>query len=371
MTDNETIYVTKPFLPPRREFDRYVDKIWDSGILTNNGSLVEELEDKLSNFLKVPFVNIFNNCTNGLMASFPLLGIEKGEVITTPYTFVATAHSIAWNNLTPVFVDIDPDSLNICPKKIEQSITDKTKAIMAVHCYGRPCDVSAIDRIAKKYKLKVIYDAAHAFHVSDDGGSILRHGDLSVLSFHATKVFNTFEGGAIVSHSKEMFDKIRRFQNFGIVDEQNVEAIGMNGKQSEVHAAMGLSILPYVEKIILDRQKIYDEYCALLLKVDDIILPEYSDIFQHNYAYFPVIINGGEDVRNKLHDYLKDHGIIARKYFYPNIFDFSIYSEFWRNCPVSKKMAETVLCLPIYPNLSHENIKRVSNAILDFFSKSV
>lgn len=365
--DDKPIYVTCPFIPPKEDFIRYIDQIWDSKVLTNNGPLTLELQNKLAQLWNVPFVNLFNNCTNALMASFPILGVESGEVITTPYTFIATAHSIVWNNLKPIFVDIDPKTFNISPEAIENAVTDKTKAILAVHCYGRPCDTVKIEKIARKYNLKVIYDAAHAFNVCDEGGSILRYGDLSVLSFHATKVLNTFEGGAIISHSQEMFDRIFRFQNFGIVSEEQIEAIGMNGKQSEIHAAMGLACLPYVESAIEKRKWVYDQYHEHLVGLP-LKLPNYSDIKKPNYSYFPVLVNENAPIsRDTLVSRMNEKGIFPRKYFYPEITKFDVYADMFRECSIAQDTANRVLCLPIYPSMSEQDMERIVLSIRDCF----
>ena len=359
---NDPIYVTKPFLPPIDEFKSYIDGIWDRHALTNGGPLHKELEDKLCDYLDVPYISLFNNCTIGLMSAFPVLGIKSGEVITSPFTFVATAHAIKWCGLTPVFVDIDPETLNIDPTKIEAAITPDTKAVMAVHCYGRPCDVDAIQALADKHGLKVIYDAAHIFGAEDNGGSLARHGDLAVLSFHATKVFNTFEGGAIICHDKDTKDTIDRFKNFGIVDDNRIDMIGLNGKMSEIHAAMGLAQLPHIDHAILERKRVYDLYHKLLVNVDGLRLPNFDGLARANYAYFPIIV--GDDYplsRDKLADKLRNHGIFTRKYFYPLITDLKDYPS--GDFPVAKGMANNILCLPMYPDLGNDQIEAISNLL--------
>jgi dTDP-4-amino-4,6-dideoxy-D-glucose transaminase len=256
----EPIYVTQPVLPELAEFIPYLEQIWKNKILTNCGPLHQQLEKELCEYLGVDYISLFNNGTIALVTALQALGLEQGEVITTPYTFVATAHSIVWNKLTPVFVDIDPQTSNIDPIKVEMAITDKTVAILPVHCYGIPCDVEALQNIATTHNLKLVYDAAHAFGVKHHGKSLLNYGDLSVMSFHATKVFNTFEGGAIVCHSAEMKQRIDRLKNFGIVNESTIDDISLNGKLSEVHAALGLLQLKSIDSTLLARQKLDEMY---------------------------------------------------------------------------------------------------------------
>lgn len=349
------IYVTRPSLPPLDEFVPYLDQIWNSRVLTNGGAFHRQLEDELARFLGVPFIALFNNGTNALLTALQALDLS-GEVITTPYSFVATSHALVWNNLQPVFVDIDPTTLNLDPARIEAAITERTTAIMPVHCYGHPCDTSEIDRIARRHDLKLLYDAAHAFAVDDPGGSVLRHGDLSVLSFHATKVFNTFEGGAIVCHDPAMKLRIDQLKNFGLVSETEVSAVGINGKMSEFNAAMGLLQLKYVRNAIEARRDVDAHYRVRLAEFEGIApLAEIPGVAA-NYAYFPVVI--GEDFplkRDRLYELLKQHDIVARKYFYPLISQFAPYRDLpsanSSNLPVATRAAEQVLCLPIYPDL--------------------
>lgn len=349
------IFVTQPSLPPLDEFIPYLQKIWDNKILTNSGPFHQQLEDALADYLGVHHVSLFNNGTIALICAIKALGLE-GEVITTPYSFIATTHSLLWNGLTPVFVDIDPHTLNIDPEKIEAAITPKTTAIVAVHCYGHPCDVEAIQAIADKHGLKVIYDAAHAFGVEDERGSILNYGDLSVLSFHATKVFNTFEGGAIICPTQEIKNQISSLRNFGIVDELTISSVGMNGKLNEVSAAFGLLQLQHLEVALLKREKIDAYYREKLKTVQGIELVDNTREKISNYSYFPILINDNYSLsRDELHDYLKSKGIFTRKYFYPLLSDFGMYKNLLssqeNNLKVAKKVAKQVLCLPIYPDL--------------------
>ncbi len=366
MSKDDPIYVVRPNLPPFDEFTDLVKKAWDARWLTNGGALHQELETALEKRFGGLQVSLFNNATIGLMAACAALDL-KGEAITTPFSFIATTHALLWNNLTPVFVDIDPDTLNIDPAKIEAAITDKTSAILAVHCYGHPCDVDAIEAIAKKHKLKVIYDAAHAFDLDCHCGNILQHGDISVLSFHATKVFNTFEGGAIVCNDPALKIRIEQFKNFGIVDDETVDQTGLNGKMSEAHAAMGLAQLPHMEEYRQGRANVDALYRRELAGVKGITLLD-GGAKMSNYAYFPVLVSDEFPLsRDALFDLLKDHNIIARRYFYPLISEFPMYRDLpssdAANMPVAAKAAQQILCLPIYPDLSEAEQMRVINVI--------
>jgi dTDP-4-amino-4,6-dideoxygalactose transaminase len=356
---SESIYVTKPFLPELGEFIPYLERIWDSKILTNGGPLHQELEQALCEYLGVEHIALFANGTIALVTALEALRIT-GEVITTPYSFVATAHSMLWNGITPVFVDILPDTLNLDPAKVEAAITPQTTAIMAVHCYGTPCNVEALQKIADNYNLKIIYDAAHAFAVRDAGGSVLRHGDLSVLSFHATKVFNTFEGGAIVCPDAKTKLRIDQLKNFGYVDEVTVVATGINGKMSEINAAMGLLQLKYLDQAIRDRQEIDATYRRLLAGVRGISCLQLTDAQTANYSYFPVMIEPSFRIsRDALYDHLRQNNIFARRYFYPLISEFPMYrrslSAQTENLPVATCVSRKILCLPIYPGLSQSD----------------
>ncbi|HEY4074793.1 MAG TPA: DegT/DnrJ/EryC1/StrS family aminotransferase [Herbaspirillum sp.] len=363
------INITKPVLPPLEEFIPYLKKIWESGQLTNKGPFHEQFEKELSEFLGVGFISLFTNGTLALISAFQALRIT-GEVITTPYSFVATSHSLLWNGIKPVFVDIDRHSLNIDPLKIEAAITPQTTAILAVHCYGHPCDVNAIQEIADRYNLKVIYDAAHAFGVEEDSGSILNHGDLSILSFHATKVFNTFEGGAIVSPDKKTKQRIDYLKNFGFANEISVVAPGINGKMNEFSAALGLLQLKYVDESIASRKKIDTLYREGLKGIPGIRLTPMNQEKVYNYSYFPIFINQDYPIsRDALYSEFKEIGINVRRYFYPLISEFSMYkmlhSASRDNLQVALEAADQVLCLPIFPDLDQETISKVIDLIRD------
>jgi len=362
----EPIYVTQPVLPELAEFIPYLEEIWKNKILTNCGPLHQQLEKELCEYLGVDYISLFNNGTIALVTALQALGLEQGEVITTPYTFVATAHSIVWNKLTPVFVDIDPQTSNIDPIKVEQAITHKTVAILPVHCYGIPCDVEALQNIATKYNLKLIYDAAHAFGVEHNGKSLLNYGDLSVMSFHATKVFNTFEGGAIVCHSAEMKQRIDRLKNFGIVNESAIDDVSLNGKLSEVHAALGLLQLKSIDSTLLTRQKIDETYRNGLADISGVHCIKRAGVEKDNYSYFPIVISKPYPLsRNKLFEKMKRHNIFARKYFYPIMTDLTVYKEYQSATPEAKCLSEQVLCLPLYPNLSLDSVQEIIDLIKD------
>ena len=363
MTAHNNIYVTQPYLPPLDEFIPYLQEIWDNKILTNGGPFHVRLEKALCDHLGVEHISLFTNGTIALVTALQALRIG-GEVITTPYSFVATAHSLIWHGNKPVFVDIDPISLNLDPMKIEAAITPQTTAIMPVHCYGHPCDVEAIQRIADNYNLRVIYDAAHAFGVRCHCGSVLTHGDLSVLSFHATKVFNTFEGGAIISPDAKTKLRIDQLKNFGFVDETTVVAPGINGKMSEVNAAFGLLQLKHIDRA-MERRKIIDGiYRSSLRDVPGIRCVHAGVETQANYAYFPIMVGAEYPLtRDQLYQKMRDHGVHPRRYFYPLISSFPMYrglpSAHASNLPVATEVAQQVLCLPIYPDLSDVQLERV------------
>lgn len=354
------IYVTQPYLPPLAEFIPYLEQIWESKWLTNGGPFHQQLEQALCDYLGVKHIALFSNGTLALMTALQALRIT-GEVITTPYSFVATSHSLLWNDIRPVFVDIDPITFNLDPARIEAAITPQTTAIMPVHCYGHPCDVALIQKISDNYGLKVIYDAAHAFGVQTEGVSVLNHGDLSVLSFHATKVFNTFEGGAIVCHDAKTKQRIDNLKNFGIVDEVTVVAPGINGKMSEINAAFGLLQLKGIDAALQQRQAVDARYRAGLVAVTGIdCLPDTGEQVA-NYAYFPILVRPEYSLsRDALFQKLRDCGVYARRYFYPLISDFPMYrglpSAAPSNLPVASKAASEVICLPIYPTLASEQI---------------
>ncbi|MEH6549063.1 MAG: DegT/DnrJ/EryC1/StrS family aminotransferase [Pseudomonadales bacterium] len=361
------IFVTRPLMPPLEEFIPYLKEIWGNKILTNDGPFHKQLEQALADYLGVEHISLFANGTTALIIALQILGIS-GEVITTPYSFVATAHSLLWNNITPVFVDIVPDTCNLDPEKIEEAITPLTTAIMPVHCYGNPCEVERIQKIADNNGLKVIYDAAHAFGVQYKGQSLLRYGDLSVLSFHATKVFNTFEGGAIVCPDAKTKMQIDQMKNFGFYDEITVDSLGINGKMSEINAAFGLLQLQYIDNALVRRREIEAQYRKLLANVAGIrLLPKRDDTI-YNSSYFPILVERDYPLsRDGLYETMKNFGIYGRRYFYPLISDMPMYRELpsavQGSLPVSKGIAEKVICLPIYPELTFEKISRVVSII--------
>lgn len=364
---NQPVFVTQPYLPPLEEFIPYLQAIWDSKILTNGGAFHQQLEQTLCSHLGVEQVALFSNGTLGLITALQALRVT-GDVITTPYSFVATSHALLWHGNRPVFVDVEPNTLNMDPARIEAAITPQTTAILAVHCYGNPCDVQAIQKIADNYNLRVIYDACHAFGVEDAGGSVLRHGDLSVLSFHATKVFNTFEGGAIVCPDAKTKQRIDHLKNFGFVDEVTVVAPGINGKMSEVNAAFGLLQLKHMGTVMQRRAEVDAIYRSQLSAVPGLhILPKGNQTVA-NHSYFPVMVTPEFKVsRDALYQHLKVNGVNARRYFYPLISDFPMYrglpSAGRDNLPVAARAADQVLCLPIYPALTAEQQQRVIDLI--------
>lgn len=377
------ITVTSPLLPDLDEYNQLLQDIWSRKWITNMGHYHEELESALAKYLGVEYISLFTNGTLPLITALQALGIREGEVITTPYSFVATTHSIWWNGLKPVFVDVDPDTGNIDPDKIEAAITDKTVAVMPVHVYGCPCDVERIDAIAKKHNLKVIYDAAHAFGVTYKGKSVLKWGDISTLSFHATKVFNTIEGGAMVVRTPEMKRYIDELKNFGFEDETTVLAPGINSKMDEMRSAYGLLNLKQVDWAIEQRKRVAKRYVEALEGVkgieifpyikEQVSLPcegkEGKGSFSWNFAYFPILITEDFGIsRDALYEKMKAQGVMGRRYFYPLISNFEPYSHYESakaaNLPVAIKLAEQVICLPMHPYLTAEDINRVLNTII-------
>jgi dTDP-4-amino-4,6-dideoxy-D-glucose transaminase len=364
---DKPIYVTQPDLPPLEEFLPYLKRIWESRWLTNSGPFHEQLEKELCDYLGVKHLALLANGTIGLVTALQALRIT-GEVITTPYSFVATAHSLLWNGIKPVFVDIEPNTLNLDPARIEAAITPHTTAILPVHCYGHPCDVEGIQRIADTYGLKVIYDAAHAFGVQCHGGSLLNHGDLSVLSFHATKTYTTFEGGAIVCPDAKTKQRIDHLKNFGYVDDVTVVAPGINGKMSEFSAALGLLQLKSVDRLLERRREIDAAYRRRLKGVKGIhILPDAGEKVA-NCGYFPILVRPEYPLgRDELYQKMRKERILVRRYFYPLITDFPMYrglpSAARSNLPVASKAANEVICLPIYPALSDEQVDAVVEVI--------
>lgn len=366
--EDKQITVTSPLLPPLEEFERLLKEIWTSKWITNNGNFHKQLEKELASYLKVPYISLFTNGTLPLITALQALRIT-GEVITTPYSFVATTHALWWNGIKPVFVDVDPMTCNLDPTKIEAAITPNTTAIMPVHCYGNPCDVNAIQDIADKYGLKVIYDAAHAFGVEINGQSILNAGDLSTLSFHATKVYDTIEGGAMVMHDEKTKQRIDYLKNFGFAGEITVVAPGINSKMDEVRAAYGLLNLKIVDEAISKRQHVANVYRETLKDVPGIRY--FNDIpgIRHNYSYFPIFIDSEKygKTRDELYETLKSHNILGRRYFYPLISQFSTYrglpSAHKGNLPMANQLADSVLCLPMHHELTSQDINRVIECI--------
>lgn len=362
--DMENITVTSPLLPDMEEFHALLKEIWESKWITNNGSFHKRLEAALAEYLKVPYVSLFTNGTLPLITALQALRVT-GEVITTPYSFVATTHSLWWNGIKPVFVDIDPATGDLDPARIEAAITPKTTAIMPVHVYGKPCDTEAIQAIADKYGLKVIYDAAHAFGVEVNGKSILEAGDMSTLSFHATKVYNTIEGGALVMHDAKTKQRIDYLKNFGFAGETEVVAPGINSKVDEMRAAYGLLNLRQVDDAIAARRKVAVAYREALRGVPGLRFFDDMPGVRHNYSYFPVFIDAEEYgmTRDELYFKMKGAGVLGRRYFYPLISEFSTYrslpSAARENLPQAHKMADTVICLPMHHALSQEDVERV------------
>ena len=369
MENKKVITVTSPLLPSLEEFMPYLQDIWDRKWLTNNGHYHKELEKALCEYLKVPYISLFTNGTLPLMCALQALRIT-GEVITTPYSFVATTHSLWWNGIKPVFVDIDPATGNIDPDKIEAAITPRTTAIMPVHVYGNPCDTQRIQEIADKYGLKVIYDAAHAFGVEVNGESVLNAGDMSTLSFHATKVYNTIEGGALICHDEKTKQRIDYLKNFGFAGETTVIAPGINGKMDEVRAAYGLLNLKQVDAAIEARHQVAVRYRESLRDVKGIRVMEDIPGVRHNYAYFPIFINAEEYgmTRDELYFKMKEQDVLGRRYFYPLISEFSTYrgleSARPGNLPVAHHFADCVICLPMYAGLTNEEVDRILSSIL-------
>lgn len=361
------IFVSKPFLPPLAELLPSLEQIWESQILTNFGPFHEELEFELCKYLGVKHISLISNATLALSIALKASGVS-GDVITTPFSFIATSQALLWNNLTPIFVDIDSTNLNIDPNKIEAAITENTSAILPVHCYGNPCDTETISSIAKKYDLKVIYDAAHAFGVKCHCGSLLNHGDYSVVSFHATKVFNTFEGGAIVSPDIESKKKVDLMRNFGIFGETSVLSEGINGKMNEISSAFGLIQLRYIEEAISKRKMVADFYLNRLRDLKGIRIVGPFGQVRHNYSYFPILVTDEFPLsRNELYDSLKARGIFTRRYFFPLISNHSIYGKLTsvgnEELPRARQAAERILCLPIYPDISYSELDLIIESI--------
>ena len=367
--DNKQITVTSPLLPNLDEFHALLKEIWDSKWITNNGSFHKQLEAALAEYLKVPYVSLFTNGTLPLLTALQALRIT-GEVITTPYSFVATTHSIWWNGCKPVFVDVDPKTGNMDPEKIEAAITPKTTAIMPVHVYGKPCDTKRIQEIADKYGLKVIYDAAHAFGVEVNGESILNAGDMSTLSFHATKVYNTIEGGALVMQDERTKKRIDYLKNFGFAGEVEVVAPGINSKMDEMRSAYGLLNLKQVDAAIEARHQVAIQYREALRPVKGITFMDDMPGVKHNYSYFPIFVDAEKYgmTRDELYFKMKGQNVLGRRYFYPLISEFTTYrglpSANPENLPNAHKMADSVICLPMHHELDKQDVERILNTIL-------
>lgn len=353
------IPVTKPFLPPVEEYEAFVKDIWTRHWLTNNGPLVNELEIRVKNYLQTPHFLFVNNGTIALQMAIRALRLE-GEVITTPFSFIATTSSLMWERCTPVFVDIDPDTFNIDPDKIRAAITPKTTGILATHVFGNPCDIEAITEIAKEYNLKVIYDAAHSFGVKYKGQSLFNFGDISTTSFHATKLFHTIEGGGVFTGNAELLKEMAYVRNFGFDGPENFATVGINGKNSEFHAAMGLANLKYIEDILNRRKDTY-EYYLEHLQDKNIKFQKIEKNTTYNYSYFPAIFES-EEILKKVENYCMMNLIVPRRYFHPSLNTIRILSG--NKCPISEDIASRVLCLPMYHVLSKEETNFILRIIL-------
>lgn len=350
------INVTKSFFPERQSLNQYIDRIYDSGWMTNNGQLLLELEQRLKEYLGVEYVVLVSNGTLALQIAYHILGI-KNEVITTPFSFVATTNSLLWEHITPVFVDIDPGTYNIDPRKIEKAITPKTSAVLPVHVFGNACEVQELEAICRENKLKLIFDAAHAFNVSNGERNVLTYGDASTLSFHATKIFHTIEGGAIILHNEEQYHKAKLLINFGISGYDKVDLLGINCKMNEFQAAMGLAVLDEFEQISIQRQQIWERYWTRFSAMEHIQLQNMNAQFGNNYSYFPVVFESEKqllDVKQKLNS----EGINPRRYFYPSLNNLA-YLDHSVHCPVSESISLRILCLPIFPDLDETDQDRI------------
>jgi dTDP-4-amino-4,6-dideoxygalactose transaminase len=364
------VFVTQPSLPPLEEFTGLLKQIWETKILTNNGPFHQQFEQELADYLGVKHLSLFSNGTLALITALQALRIT-GEVITTPYSFVATTHSLWWNNIKPVFADIEPGYFNLDPEKVEAAITPQTTAIMPVHVYGNPCKMERFQQIADTYGLKLIYDAAHAFGVKINGNSVLNYGDLSILSFHATKVFNTIEGGAIICPDEKTKKRIDYLKNFGFADETTVIEPGINAKMNELQSAFGLLQLKYVDEYIAKRRKIATNYREQLKGINGISYLEDMVGVHHAYSYFPILVEKEYygHTRDELYEKLKNHNIFGRRYFYPLISQFPTYrglpSSKPENLPIATNVAKQVICLPLYPSLEMKEVKTIIDIIKD------
>jgi len=371
----KAVYVTQPALPPLEDFTQLLAEVWENKILTNNGPFHQKFEKELAEYLGVKYISLFSNGTMALMTALQALKIT-GEVITTPFSFVATTHSLWWNNIKPIFADIDPTTFNLDPRKVEAAITPQTTAIMPVHVYGNPCNLNELKRIADTYGLKIIYDAAHAFGVKVAGSSVLNFGDLSILSFHATKVFNTIEGGAIICQDEKIKKRIDYLKNFGFVDETTVIEPGINAKMNEVQAAFGLLQLKQIDENVRKRKAIAELYRNKLADIAGIRFMSDFDNVEHTYSYFPILVDENiyGKTRDELYNHLKQHNIFGRRYFYPLISQFPTYrglnSAKEDNLPIAIQVSEQVICLPIYPDLDEDIVVKIVNIISSFRTNS-
>jgi dTDP-4-amino-4,6-dideoxygalactose transaminase len=363
------IYVTKPSVPPLEDFTKYLEEIWEARILTNNGPFLKRFEKALAEYLGVRHVSIFTNGTLALMTALRALEIS-GEVITTPFTFVATAHSLLWNNLVPVFADIDPVSLNLDPLKVEKAITGRTKAILPVHVFGTPCNVMQFEQIGEKYNLKIIYDAAHAFGTMINKTSVLNFGDMSVLSFHATKLFNTCEGGAVICQNDKSKKQLELLKNFGIEDQVTISEVGINGKMNELQAAFGLLQLRQIEKVNEKCRIIADEYRAKLSDTTGLkLLYEENDV-KKSHSFFPILVDAKKygQTRDEVYEKMKKNNVFCRKYFYPLVSNIKPYNAIISANPANLenavRISGQILCLPIYPDLSLEDVRDISKLLI-------
>ena len=368
---DKKIHVTQPFLPPLEEVQYFLQDIWDSKWLTNQGKYHQALEKELASFLGVPHVALFANGTLALFTALQAMRVT-GEVITTPFSFVASTHALWWNNIRPVFVDIEPEHCNLDPEKVESAITPQTTGILPVHVYGYPCRVERLQEIVDIYGLHLIYDAAHAFGVGINGQSVLNFGDMSILSFHATKAFNTFEGGAIICHDRRTKKRLEYLKNFGFAGETTVVAPGINAKMNEFQAGLGLLQLKYFEQIVEKRNVVAEKYIQLLSNIEGITFLEPSSGVDYNYAYFPIFVDQDKYgcTRDELYEQLKIYNYYGRRYFYPLITSFNMYkslpSASPENLPIANKIADQVLCLPIYPDLEMWHVDNIAEIISDF-----
>lgn len=362
---SKKIFVSEPFLPPIDDLSGHLQQIWNNKWVTNNGVFHQQLEAKLADHLGVPYISLFANCTVALLCAIKVASFKR-KVITTPFSFVATSHALAFLGIEPVFVDIDPNTLNIDPLKVAEAIDNDVTGILPVHCYGNPCDVDVLQTIADEHKIDIIYDSAHAFGVECHCGSILNHGRFSVLSFHATKVFNTFEGGAVVSQTMQDKIAIDRIKNFSFVDQLNIDSVGINGKMSEFNAALGIVQLNYIDSVITARMKISDAYFKLLKDCNLLTPINFGTSIKHNYAYFPVVCNDNH-IRETLYDRLTSNNVYVRKYFYPLISNFPYYAKInsanKSNLPVANTLADRILCLPIHSGISIKDIEFICKII--------